>query len=165
MKISRFAPILGAAVLFSATALAFNVSSSRAQDSSIFSGQQDSSISPDKKKPPLNISGDWSGTIEDNLAGEGTLDAEFTETSNGTLGGTWTFMFDAGTDFGTIKGKASSDKVDITFVFAPKAPFIHCRFSVSDKNASDSDISGNYKFKACGPLTKHEHGSLEISPE
>jgi hypothetical protein len=168
MRILRFIPLLGAVVLFSATTLAFTVSGARAQDQdgSIFSGQQDdSSVSPDKKKPPLNISGDWSGTIEDNLAGEGILDAEFTETSNGTLGGTWTFMFDEGTDFGTIKGKATSDKVSITFVFAPKAPFVHCRFAVSDKHASDTDIRGNYKFTACGPLTKHEHGSLDMSPD
>ena len=168
MKISRFVLILGAVALFSVSTLAFAISGAHAQDQdgSIFSGQQDdSSVSPDKKKPPLNISGDWSGSLDDNLAGEGILDAEFTETSNGTLGGTWSFTFGSGTDFGTIKGKATSDKVSITFVFAPKPPFIHCRFSVSDKHASDSDISGNYKFTACGPLTKHERGSLDISPE
>ena len=166
MKISRIASILGAVVLFSATTLVFTVSGAQAQDGSIFGGQQDdSSISPDKKSPPLTITGEWSGSLDDNLAGPGTLDADFTETSNGTLGGTWSFAFSEGTDFGTIKGKATSDKVDITFVFAKKKPYVHCRFSIKTSDASDSEISGNYKLSACGPLTKHENGSLEISPE
>jgi len=166
MRISRVFPILGAVVLFSATTLAFTISGAHAQDGSIFGGQQDdSSISPDKKTPPLTITGPWSGSLDDNLAGPGTLNADFTETTNGTLGGTWSFTFSAGTDFGTIKGKATSDKVDITFVFAPKKPYVHCRFSIETSDASDSAISGNYKFAACGPLTKHEEGSLDISPE
>jgi hypothetical protein len=82
MKISHFIPLLGAAVLFSCTTLAFTTSPAHAQDTSIFDGQQpaqsDTATSPDKKKPPLTISGLWSGTIDDNLAGSGTLDVDFT---------------------------------------------------------------------------------------
>jgi hypothetical protein len=169
MKISQFIPLLGAALLFGATTLAFTTSPAHAQDSSIFGGQQsdqgETATSPDAKKPPLTISGPWTGSIDDNLAGSGTLNVDFTEASNGALTGDWSFTFSAGTDFGTIQGKATSKKVAITFVFAPKAPFIHCRFSVTDAKATDTEISGKYHFTACGPLTKKEHGTLSISPE
>jgi hypothetical protein len=169
MRSSQFIPLLGAAFLFSVTTLALTTSPAHAQDSSIFGGQQpdqsESAASPDKKKPPLTISGSWSGSLEDNLAGPGTLDADFTEAPNGDLTGEWSFEFSEGTDFGTIKGKATSSKVSITFVFAPKAPYLHCRFSVTDGKATDTNIAGKYHFTACGPLTKKEHGTLSIGPE
>ncbi|MFZ2060036.1 MAG: hypothetical protein WAU82_03420 [Candidatus Binatus sp.] len=168
MKISHFAPVL-AALLFSATTLAFATSPAQAQDGSIFGGQQsdqgETATSPDAKKPPLTVSGSWTGTIDDNLAGSGTLDVDFTEAPNGALTGDWSFMFSEGTDFGTITGKATSKKVAISFIFVPKAPYIHCKFSMSDAHATDTDISGHYHFTACGPLTKKEHGTLMIAPE
>lgn len=168
MKFSQFFPLLAVAFLLSGITLAFTTLPAHAQDSSIFDGQQsaqgDTATSPDTKKPPLTISGPWSGTIDDNLAGTGTLDVDFTEASNGTLTGDWSFEFSEGTDFGTIKGKATSDKVAISFIFAKKPPYIHCKFSVADKHATDTDISGPYRFTACGPLTKKEHGTLNISP-
>jgi hypothetical protein len=168
MKISQLFPLLAVAFLFSGTTLAFTISPAHAQDSSIFDGQQpaqgDTATSPDKKKPPLTISGPWSGTIDDNLAGSGTLDVDFTEATNGTLSGDWSFHFSAGTDFGTIQGKATSDKVAISFIFAKKPPYIHCKFSIATAHASDTDISSPYRFTACGPLTKKEHGTLNISP-
>jgi len=166
MKKSRVVALLSAVVLFSGTTLAITSARAQAQDASVFSGQQDDSkTSPDAKKPPLNIAGPWSGSLEDNLAGEGIIGVEFTETSNGILGGTWTFTFDEGVDFGTITGKAGSDSVDVTFVFAPKAPFLKCRFTAIDDKHVSTEISGNYHFKSCGPLTKKEHGSLQISPD
>jgi len=168
MKVSHFVPVL-AAFLFSAATLAFATSPAHAQDSSIFGGQQsdqdDTAASPDAKKPPLTVSGSWSGTIDDNLAGSGTLDVDFTEAPNGALTGDWSFAFSQGTDFGTIKGKATNKDVAISFIFVPKAPFIHCKFSMSDAHATDTNISGKYHFTACGPLTKKEHGHLMIAPE
>jgi hypothetical protein len=168
MKIPHFVPAL-AAFLLSATTLAFATSPAHAQDSSIFSGQQsdqgETATSPDKKKPPLTVSGSWSGSIDDNLAGSGTLDVDFTEAPNGALTGDWSFAFSEGTDFGTIKGKATSKEVAISFVFAPKAPFLHCKFSMTDAHATDTNISGHYHFTACGPLDKKEHGTLMIGPE
>ncbi|HEY6299562.1 MAG TPA: hypothetical protein VIW95_07950 [Candidatus Binatus sp.] len=168
MKISHFVPVL-AALLFSATTLAFTTSPARAQDSSIFGGQQsdqgETATSPDAKKPPLTVSGSWSGTIDDNLAGAGTLDVDFTEAPSGALTGDWSFAFSQGTDFGTIEGKATSKGVAISFIFVPKPPFIHCKFSMADAHATDTDISGRYHFTVCGSLTKKEHGTLMIAPK
>jgi hypothetical protein len=169
MKALRLFSLIGSALLLSGTALAVSSSYARAQDGSVFDSQQpsqsDIDTSPDAKKPPLTISGAWSGTLEDNLAGEGTLNADFTEAPNGQLSGNWSFTFESGTDTGTIVGKATATKVKIAFVFTPKAPYIHCKFSVTDAHASDTDIAGKYHFTACGPLTHKEHGTLEISPE
>jgi len=167
MRISQFIPLLGATFLFGATTLALTTPAAHAQDSSIFGSQQsdqgETATSPDTKKPPLTISGPWSGTLDDNLAGAGTLDVDFTEASNGTLSGDWSFKFSSGTDFGTIKGKATSNKVAISFVFAKKPPYVHCKFSIAT-GASDTEISAPYHFTACGPHTKDEHGTLMMSP-
>lgn len=164
MRISQFV-FLGAVVVLSAT-LALTTSRAYAQDNSVFGSQQlrDTETSPDKKNPPLVISGPWSGPLDDNLAGEGTLDVDFTEAPNGTLSGDWSFEFAEGTDFGTIKGKATSDKVAISFIFTPKKPYTHCKFSIATTDASDTEISAPYHFTACGPHTKDEHGTLMISP-
>ncbi|MHB8382098.1 MAG: hypothetical protein ACYDC3_07130 [Candidatus Binataceae bacterium] len=143
-------------------------SHAQAQDSTIFGTQQpaqDANVaSPDKKKPPLTVTGAWSGTLDDNLAGPGTLDVNFTQAPNGQLSGSWSFAFSSGTDFGTVVGKASSSKVAIQFIFAKKPPYIHCKFSVADIHATDTDIAGNYHFTACGPHTRDERGTLSISP-
>ena len=148
--------------------MAFTASAARAQDSSVFGSQQpsqsDAEASPDAKKPPLTVSGTWTGTLEDNLAGPGTLDVDFTEAPNGQLSGSWSFAFSSGTDFGTIVGKATSNKVAIQFIFIPKAPYVHCKFSMTDAHASDTDIAGKYHFTACGPHTHDEHGTLQIGP-
>lgn len=170
MKALRFFSLIGTVLLLSGTALALTSSYARAQDGSVFGSQQpsqsDIDSSPDaKKKAPLTVSGAWSGTLEDNLAGPGELDVDFTEAPNGQLSGDWSFTFSSGTDFGTIVGKATAKKVEIQFIFAPKAPFVHCKFSMSDAHASDTDVAGKYHFTACGPHTHDEHGTLEISPE
>jgi hypothetical protein len=167
MRISPFAPVFSAVLLIVIT-LAITTSPAHAQDSSVFesqkSAQGDTATLPDKKKPPLTISGPWSGPLDDNLAGAGTLNVDFTEAPNGTLSGDWSFEFSSGTDFGTIQGKATSNKVAISFIFAPKPPYVHCKFSIAIKNASDTEISAPYHFTACGPHTKDEHGTLMISP-
>jgi hypothetical protein len=169
MKKLRFFPIIGTLIFVSGTALALTGSYARAQDGSVFDSQQQSQsdidTSPDAKKPPLTITGAWQGAIDDNLAGDGTLDVDFTEAPNGQLSGNWSFTFDSGTDFGTIVGKATSKKVAIEFIFIPKAPFVHCKFSMSDAHATDTDIAGKYHFTACGPHTHDEKGTLEIAPE
>ena len=165
MKISQFISVFSAPVLLTAVTLAMTTPA-HAQGRSIFDSQQSNSeaaTSPESKTPPLTISGMWSGDIDDNLAGDGTLDADFTESPNGDLTGEWSFIFDAGTDYGTIKGKATSDGVSISFIFVPKKPYVHCKFSIKTK-ASDTEISAPYHFTACGPLTKTEHGTLTISP-
>ena len=169
MKVSRFFSTIGTIVLLSGSALALTTSNARAQDTGVFGSQQpsqsDIDTSPDAKKPPLTVTGAWSGTLEDNLAGPGTLDVDFTEAPNGQLSGNWSFAFSEGTNFGTIVGKATTKKIVIQFIFAPKAPYVHCKFSMTDAHASDTDIAGKYHFTACGPHTHDEHGTLEISPE
>ncbi len=152
MKALRLFSLIGTVLLLSGAALTLTSSYARAQDGSVFDSQQQSQsdigTSPDAKKPPLTVSGAWSGTLEDNLAGAGTLNVDFTEAPNGQLSGNWSFTFESGTDTGTIVGKATATKVKIAFVFTPKAPFIHCKFSVSDAHATDTEIAGNYHFTA-----------------
>jgi hypothetical protein len=168
MKVSRFFSIIGTIVLLSGSALALTTSNARAQDTGVFGSQQpsqnDIDTSPDAKKPPLTITGAWTGTLEDNRKGGGTLDVDFTEAPDGQLSGTWEFITST-VNTGTIVGIATSKKVAIQLIFTPKEPFIHCKFSMSDAHASETNIAGKYHFTACGPHTHDEHGTLEISPE
>jgi len=118
----------------------------------------DAEVAPDIKAP-ITVSGQWTGGISDNLRGDGSISADFVQ-KKGKLTGTW----DAFGDFGNIVGTVNSKSAKITFIFFPKKPFIHCRFTLTSTSASDTEITGTYKFTACGPLTRKEHGTIDISP-
>ncbi|MHB8382099.1 MAG: hypothetical protein ACYDC3_07135 [Candidatus Binataceae bacterium] len=152
----------------SATALALIPARASAQDGVVVDGQQSQAgleSSPDMKSARLAITGAWTGTLEDNLAGGGALHVNFAEASNGKLNSEWSFAFSGGTDFGTMNGKVTAKKVALRFIFAPKSPYTHCEFSVTDLHASETEITGRYHFIACGPGTHDEYGTLDISPD
>jgi len=118
----------------------------------------DAGTDPDVN-PPLTVTGAWAGGISDNLRGTGSFHAIFTQ-KGAKLTGSWYALG----DFGTVVGTVTSHSAKITFIFFPKKPYIHCRFTLTSTSASDSDITGPYKFAACGSLTKIERGSIDISP-
>jgi hypothetical protein len=115
-------------------------------------------VAPDVEAP-ITVTGQWAGTISDNLRVDGSFNADFTQ-KNEKLTGTW----DAFGDFGNVVGTVTSHSARITFIFFPKKPYIHCRFTLTSTSASDSEIIGTYKFAACGPLTRKEHGTIDIGP-
>jgi hypothetical protein len=125
-------------------------------DNSDAQSAPDTEVSPDVAAP---ITVTRAGSISDNLRGDGSFNANFTQ-KKGKLTGTW----DAFGDFGNVVGTVTSKSAKITFIFFPKKPYIHCRFTLTSKSASDSEIIGTYKFAECGPLTKKEHGTIDISP-
>jgi hypothetical protein len=127
-------------------------------DSSDAQSAPDAEVSPDVAVP-ITVTGPWAGSISDNLRGDGSFNADFTQ-KKGKLTGTW----DAFGDFGNVVGTVTSRSAKITFIFFPKKPYIHCRFTLTSKSASDTEIIGTYKFAECGPLTKKEHGTIDISP-
>jgi hypothetical protein len=130
-------------------------------DSSDSSGAQaspDTEVAPEFAAP-ITVTGQWAGGISDNLRGDGSFNADFIQ-KKGKLTGTW----DAFGDFGNVVGTVNGKSARITFIFFPKRPFIHCRFTFTSTSASDSEITGTYKFSACGPLTRKEHGTIDISP-
>jgi hypothetical protein len=175
MKVLRLIAITSAALFAFITADAARPHSAKAQESELSAATQAADIwgdqsstgsiqgsdieSPDAKPPLLSITGNWQGSISDNLRGNGAISADFTQ-NKAKLTGTW----NAFGDFGNVVGKVTSHSAKITFVFFPKRPFIHCRFTLTSTSASDTEIIGNYKFTACGPLTRKEHGTIDITP-
>jgi hypothetical protein len=181
MKLSRVFLFGSAAMFAAATSCLISIPSAHAQDSDqsavaqasdVWGSQgpddttdgSDAAATPDTEvapdvKPPLTVSGDWEGTISDNLRGDGSFNADFTQ-KNAKLTGTWS----AFGDFGNVVGTVTSHSAKITFIFFPKKPYIHCRFTLTSTSASDSEIIGKYKFAECGPLTKKEHGTIDLSP-
>jgi len=127
-------------------------------DGSDAAATPDTGVAPDVK-PPLTVTGDWEGSISDNLRGTGSFNANFTQ-KGAKLTGAW----ESFGDFGSIVGTVTSHSAKITFIFVPKKPYIHCRFTLTSTSASDSEIFGKYRFAECGPLTDKEHGTINISP-
>lgn len=168
MKSSQLLSIVCVAVLLNATALGLIPSRASAQDGAGVDSRQSQAgleSSADKKSAKLAITGAWTGTLEDNLAGGGALHVNFAEASNGKLTSEWSFAFSGGTDFGTMRGRVTATKVALRFIFASKSPYTRCAFSVTDLHASETEITGRYHFIACGPGTHDEYGTLDISPD
>jgi hypothetical protein len=167
MKVLRLIVFTSVAFFALATMCVTWPSSASAQDSDLWENQipQDSAVSsdadvaPDVKAPPITVTGQWQGTINDNLRGSGTISATFTQNKS-KLTGSWA----AFGDFGTVTGTVTRNSAKITFTFFPKKPFIHCRFFLKSTSASDTEIIGAYKFAACGPLTRKEFGTIDITP-
>lgn len=172
MKAPRLLFLIGTIALLSGTALALATSYARAEDSSIFDSQQmspDDLDTPQEKNPhphPLDMTGEWSGTLNDPIMGAGTLDIGVDETRSGRLSGEWTLSFSNVVDIGTIVGRATPNRVAMKFIFEKKAPFIHCRFSIDTKDlVDDSELTANFHFTACGPHTHEERGTLELESQ
>jgi hypothetical protein len=167
MKVPGLIAFISAAFLMIASMCVASPRLARAQESDLWESEgstasditSDSDVTPDTKAPLITVSGQWAGTIDDNLRGSGAITADFNQ-KKAKLAGTWTAFGDIGTLLGTV----TSDSSKITFTFVPKKPYIHCRFTLKSTSASDSAIVGTYKFAACGPLTKEETGTINISP-
>ena len=165
MKASRLLMSSGAALLAVAVLRLAPLRSASAQESDLWSSQAstDSDVTPDAEvtpdATPITVTGEWQGTINDNLRGSGTITADFTQ-KKAKVAGSWNTFGDLGTLLGTVTNHSAK----IVFTFVPKKPYIHCRFTLKSTSASDSAIIGTYKFTACGPLTKVENGTINISP-
>jgi hypothetical protein len=179
MKLTRRV-VFASAAIFAATTCVVSPLSTSAQESDQSTGAQtsdvwgnqglpdsaadsDTEVNPDDStpdsNPPLTVTGDWVGNVADNMTGDSSFTATFTQ-KKGKLMGTWdTFQFS-----GTLVGSVTSHSAKITFTFYPEKPYPHCHFILTSTSASDSEIMGTYKFAECDKASKKEHGTIDISP-
>jgi hypothetical protein len=107
-----------------------------------------------------NLTGTWTGTVQDSLAGTGT--ALFTFSQTGTnVNGTWQFTFQnpVNNSGGTLSGTAGDPEIALT-LFAAQSQT--CSFTVAANFDDDDDdhFTGTYSAFNCTILS---NGSLDIT--
>ncbi|MGB8684094.1 MAG: hypothetical protein WCD12_14495 [Candidatus Binatus sp.] len=112
---------------------------------------------PDKKVPPPDIAGDWSGSIVDDEAGTTSFAIEVFQKHNKFMG-TWT----AGSGSGSYKGTINSNGEDLKFKLKQKGSkcsvsaqgTIQIPVEAPDDTVTVPTIEGTYKAKKCDGVTK-----------
>jgi|SwirhirootsSR3_FD_contig_51_1024155_length_6464_multi_4_in_0_out_0_1 hypothetical protein len=104
-----------------------------------------------------NLTGTWTGTIQDSVAGTGT--ALFTFSQTGTnVSGTWQFTFQTPTNNngGNLSGTAGDPAIALT-LFAAQSQA--CSFTVVANFDDDDHVTGTYTAFNCTLLPS---GSLDV---
>lgn len=105
----------------------------------------------------FNYGGQWSGTIQDSLAGNGIVSATLTQ-SGSDIGGTWQATFAGGGNGGTAVGAINGSQVILELYPSNVSA---CPYRVV-ANRSGSTLSGNYAaFNCTGTIT----GTLTITKQ
>jgi hypothetical protein len=105
----------------------------------------------------FNYSGSWAGSIQDSIAGTGSVTASMTQ-SGSNLVGTWAATFVDGNNGGSLVGIINSNSVVIEL--HPSNPSL-CPYNVV-ANRSGSTLSGNYAAFDC---TVTVTGTLNIQKQ
>src|SRR5262245_33698009 len=110
---------------------------------------------------PKPLTGTWTGTLQDSLAGRGTVVLNISQ-ANQQLSGTWqsTFPDPRNNNGGTLSGTGPAKDLLITMVWSATQPGA-CSFTVTamlDNNDEDH-FTGTYTPFNC---TQPESGSLDV---
>ncbi len=113
------------------------------------------------KAPPL-VSGMWSGPVDDNKGGAGTMDLNLTQIGE-TVGGTWSLTFPEISAYGSssLTGKVTSNS--LKFKFHPDGTKKSCHGIFASTSATSSSIAGKYHVAGCSD-GNNEKGSVTVSP-
>jgi hypothetical protein len=106
-------------------------------------------IEPDKKAPPPNIAGAWSGSIDDNDAGTGSLSLDVTQ-KNSKINGEFDCYFGSGSFSGSIN---SAGVIKFTAKLEGSCKGT-CHLQVNASLPHPTEMSGTYKVQGC----KHAKG-------
>ncbi len=97
----------------------------------------------------INYSGSWVGSIQDSVAGSGTVSATLTQ-SGTSIVGTWQAVFAAGTNGGSLSGVVNGSQVILELF---PSSVTACPFRVVATGSATS-MSGNYAaFNCTGSIT------------
>ena len=105
--------------------------------------------------PPLQISGSWTGPIQDSEKGPGTIYMTFTETHSKTkaaLKGTWLTQFPdtafrgALNDLGQLKGSVIGNVVSVTLLPRTGDALSPCNLVFTSSPATQQEITGTFQL-------------------
>jgi hypothetical protein len=117
----------------------------------------DAAAEPDKKAPPPNIAGEWTGNLEDSIFGGYTIAFEIDQNGN-KLSGQWSSAFDLAAT--TIKGSINGNgDLKLTMKAGPKG----CHLAAVGQLVTESEIMMTYRIVSCKGIKK-DHGFFTISP-
>jgi len=104
-----------------------------------------------------SLTGTWTGTITDNLAGMGSLLLTISQTG-GQLTGTWqaTFTNSTNNNSGTLAGTVDGDAIALTLTSTqPQA----CSFTAVANRDGDDHFTGTYADSNC---VRVENGTFDV---
>jgi hypothetical protein len=103
-----------------------------------------------------DLSGTWAGTVQDNLAGTGTVLFTFSQAGS-TLSGNWQLTFPTGNNGGTLSGTVSDDSISMLLSSTQSQG---CSFTVAAQRDGDDHFTGTYtSTSSCAVL---ENGTLDV---
>jgi hypothetical protein len=105
-----------------------------------------------------DLTGTWTGAVQDNLAGTGTILFTFAQTAS-RLTGTWqiTFADPANNNGGSLSGTVGDPS--LALVLTPARPQA-CSFTVAAERDDEDHFTGTYAAFGC---TRSESGSLDVN--
>ena len=110
---------------------------------------------PEAKMVP-NVSGDWSGTIDDAQFGAGSIDLTISQNAK-HLSGPWDSSFGDGNFTGTVKANG-----DVKFVFhVTGVGSKGCHLNASGMLVSANEAQGVYKVLGCKG-SNGDHGTFDV---
>jgi hypothetical protein len=112
--------------------------------------QGDVSSEPDSKVKPPNISGIWSGDIDDNTFGSATLTIDIRQKGS-KIKGDW--MTEGGLT-GTFKGKIKSDGMSVSLTFGKKHS--KCRIFAEGTLGEATPVAADQAVPEVSPFTSIE---------
>ena len=110
----------------------------------------DVSSEPDSKVKPPNISGIWSGDIDDNTFGSATLTIDIRQKGS-KIKGDW--MTEGGLT-GTFKGKIKSDGMSVSLTFGKKHS--KCRIFAEGTLGEATPVAADQAMQEVSPFTSIE---------
>jgi hypothetical protein len=161
--------ISGAALAFTAMATLPFAHRALAQDAPTAEASADAS-SPDAV---IDVTGSWSGTITDDVAGLGTITLSLSQSGRDLRSGSgWTATFNdfPGTPPEFVGGMANGSKVNeksVVILRLVSASFDkkECRVVFKSTTANGTEIQGNYKYVNCGKQFKgNKGGTISVTP-
>ena len=119
-------------------------------------------LSCSNNNDPKPLTGTWTGTLQDSLAGRGTLVLNLSQ-ANRQLTGTWQSTFPDGrnSNGGTLSGTGPAQDLLLTMVWSTAQPGA-CSFTVTamlDSNDEDHFTGTYVPFNCAQP----ESGSLDVT--
>jgi hypothetical protein len=158
-KFKRSSVAVAIALLFGLVGL--SARSTFAQDAST-DGVDTDAVSPDRLPLPVNVAGQWSGTITDDDLGAGDFTISISQTNRKLSGGWMATFTNQAPLLNKFDGRASAREVVLRLDndVDRKA----CRLAFHSIIANRTEISGKYIWVDCKPQFKGRGGSIEITP-
>jgi hypothetical protein len=159
--------IAGAALMLTAMSILPIAGRAHAQDTS----EPEASSGASSPDAVIDVTGNWSGSVDDSVEGEGTLTLSLVQAGRDLKSGSgWTVTFNNSTtspEF--VGGMANGSKVTeksqiilklVSASFDKKS----CRVVLKSTSASDAEIEGTYKYVNCGKQFKgNKGGSFSVT--